>query len=295
MATTLDNWTPEKWLKKIGMGKYKQSFLDNGYDTPDLCANLSKEDLDAVGVTNKHHRSTLFTQARKLLKLVDKDRYLASMEGEVDGEESTPAMMGNGKLPPSAAGSIKNSVDSRVTIEKPPVSTGNQPGLLDYSEPWSGNGGANVSPASISAGAPTTAVATTVSQPGLMDYSEPWSGSFASAAAPGGSGGTSISSGAAKPVKRVLSGTSADSTDGPCIGATKKPPQSPGVTNDSSAGGKKDGSSAGMTRLQFKLKIREELFHRNVVLSEAPYCTEVRVLSCNTVIMARIELISNMP
>jgi len=111
MATTLDNWTLEKWLKKIGMGKYKQSFIDNGYETPDLCANLSKEDLDAVGVTNKHHRSTLFTQARKLLKLVDKDRYLASMEEGVDGEmtEPTPTMMGNGKLPPSAAGSSKDT------------------------------------------------------------------------------------------------------------------------------------------------------------------------------------------
>jgi len=172
-----------------------------------------------------------------------------------------------------------------VTLEKPPVGTGSQPGLLDYSEPWSGDGGTNaVSPASVSVGAPTTAVATTTgtAQPGLMDYSEPWSGSSVSPAPPGGSGGTSI------PVKRVLSGTSADSMDGPSICTPKKPPQSPGGVESSTV--KKEGS-AGMTRLQFKLKIREELFHRNVVLSEAPYCTEVRIMICEPE-MTRTELMS---
>ena len=208
------------------MSKYKQDFIDNGYETPELCAELNKEALDAMEVTNKHHRSTLFTQSRKLLKLVDKDRYLA-----LDGEETEEpqASVAPGKLQP-----VDNKDPNSLGIEHSPTSPNisSQPGLSDYSEPWSGGG--NASPAGANASPP-------------------------------------------KPVKRVLSGSRGDSTDGPSPShkniPQKKPP-SPGGMNDSST--KKD-TSTGMTRLQFKLKIREELFHRNVVLSEAPYCREVRL------------------
>jgi len=236
MASELDDWTLDKWLKRIRMGKYKQAFLDNGYDTPDLCANLSKEDLDAVGVTNKHHRSTLFTQARKLLEVVDNDSYLATADS-VDGQNGdtnasgggVPAVAVNGNLHSAAmtSSSSNNNKNSRVSQENPPA-TANQTGLMDYSEPWSG----------------------TTSSSGPQPL---------------------------KPVKRVTSGPRDDVTDGPTSSPCKKPP-SPGVSNDlssSSSNASKKESTTGMTRLQFKLKIREELFRRNVVLSELPYCREV--------------------
>jgi len=65
----MESWSVEEWLEKAGMGRYAQSFLDNGYDTPDLCANLKDEDLDAVGVVSKQHRSKIFAQAKILLEV----------------------------------------------------------------------------------------------------------------------------------------------------------------------------------------------------------------------------------
>ena len=65
----MESWSVEEWLENAGMGRYAQSFLDNGYDTPDLCANLKDEDLDVVGVVNKQHRSKIFAQAKILLEL----------------------------------------------------------------------------------------------------------------------------------------------------------------------------------------------------------------------------------
>ena len=238
MASELDNWTLDKWLKRIRMGKYKDEFVDNGYDTPELCANLSKEDLDAMGVTNKHHRGTLFTQARKLLELVDKDSYLATADrDEQDGDNTSggvPAVAVNGNLHyAGSSGSSSSNKNSRVSQEEPPA---------------------------------------TASQSGLMDYSEPWSGTTGTT--PSGNGPCP-----SKPVRRVVSGPRSDVTDGSGGGGIpyKKPP-SPGVSNDlsSSSATPKKESTTGMTRLQFKLKIREELFRRNVVLSELPYCREVR-------------------
>lgn len=62
----MEDWSVDEWLKKAGMGRYVQAFLDNGYDTPELCGGLKGEDLDAIGVTSKQHRSKLFAQAKIL-------------------------------------------------------------------------------------------------------------------------------------------------------------------------------------------------------------------------------------
>lgn len=61
-----DEWSVEEWLEKGGLAEYTTAFIDNGYDTPELCASLKVEDLDAIGITNKYHRSIIFTQARQL-------------------------------------------------------------------------------------------------------------------------------------------------------------------------------------------------------------------------------------
>lgn len=48
--------------------QYTESFVDNGYETVELCANLSNKDMNAIGITNKQHRSTLVIHARMLLE-----------------------------------------------------------------------------------------------------------------------------------------------------------------------------------------------------------------------------------
>jgi hypothetical protein len=238
MASDLENWSLEKWLKKLSLRKYKQAFIDNGYDTADLCANLNKEDLDAIGVTNKQHRSTLFTQARKLLLLVDKESYLASEE-VVDGPTSSKTITksspqlssGSGHTPPPP------TTPPPPSMPPPPSSTH----LPDYSEPWN------------SKALPTTTTTKNGTQP-LKKLSMP-----------------SNTVDGQSPAHRKTSGQSAT------LGlASRKaaPPLNPGTELP----GYKKESTGGMTltRLQLKLKIREELFLRNVVLSESPYCWEVR-------------------
>ena len=43
-----------------------QDFLDNGYDDLETVKKIGMEDLDAIGVTNKHHRGFLIDAVRVL-------------------------------------------------------------------------------------------------------------------------------------------------------------------------------------------------------------------------------------
>ncbi len=222
MSSDLENWTLDKWLKKLGLrGKYRQNFIDNGYDTPELCANLNKEDLDAIGVTNKHHRSTLFTQSRKLLGLVEKESELAS-SGDATNTELTARPL------PVPFGKANNTAPRNNLV---PVSSSTNE--LDYSEPWNGGDGGSSDPVPLS---PT----------------------------------------AKSPLHKIK--ISSDTTDCPgtgrkAIGSGQHISKSPGADLPAY---KNKAPTAGLTKLQLKLKIREELFTRGVVLSESPYCMEVR-------------------
>ena len=60
------DWSVEPWLEALGLGCYTESFLDNGYDLQELCANLKTEDLDAIGVKDEMHRARIFAEASKL-------------------------------------------------------------------------------------------------------------------------------------------------------------------------------------------------------------------------------------
>lgn len=236
MATDLDNWNLEKWLKRLGLRKYKQGFLDNGYDTPDLCANLNKEDMDAIGVSNKQHRGTLFTQARKLLALVDKEAWTASAE-VIDRDEAI-----NSKSSQSPSPKFHTAASGHTP--PPPPRSGppaSQPSvaLPDYSEPWNSK------------------VAAT--SPAKAQTLKPTAGEQPSDIPDGPS-----------PVHRKGSGQGSGQK-GVSASRKKLPPLSPGAELPAY---KREGSFK-LTRLQLKLKIREELFSRGVLLTEPPYCWEV--------------------
>ena len=66
MAWMEQSWTVEQWLKDAGMDKYTTKFLDNGYDTQDLCAELQDQDLDAIGIAKRDHRKRLFALSKQL-------------------------------------------------------------------------------------------------------------------------------------------------------------------------------------------------------------------------------------
>lgn len=84
MEESREEWSVHDWLEKAGMSEYIESFVDNGYDTPDLCAELQNDDLTAIGVKDKKHRSIIFSKARELLKLL-------SAAEITDGPVNTPA------------------------------------------------------------------------------------------------------------------------------------------------------------------------------------------------------------
>lgn len=241
MASDLENWTLDKWLKRVGLRKYKPAFIDNGYETADLCANLNKADLDAIGVTNKQHRGSLFTHARKLLELVDKESFLASEE-IVEKDEP-------GSRPKTKAKSPKLSTRHTPPPPATPPPPTNPP-------PPSASSAAQLAP--------------------LPDYSEPWNSKAISPAA--------VKNGLKMTVAATTPGDSTDGlspvhsavASGPGSGSRKKPPKPPTSPGAELPAYKREGS-AGTTRtkLQLKLKIREELFARGVVLTEPPYCWEV--------------------
>lgn len=62
----MDQWDVHSWLQEIDYHKrYAQSFIDNGYDQPSLCANLKDEDLDAIEV-DEEDRNNLFEHVERL-------------------------------------------------------------------------------------------------------------------------------------------------------------------------------------------------------------------------------------
>ena len=65
----MSSWSSTRdWLKGFGLEQYHSSFIENGYETQKLCANLKDEDLDGMNITNSRHREILFNQALVLWK-----------------------------------------------------------------------------------------------------------------------------------------------------------------------------------------------------------------------------------
>ena len=105
----LEKWDIYEWLEKAGMSQYAEGFVDNGYDTPDLCAELQNDDLTAIGVTNKKHRTVLFSKARELLNLLKNSE---TTDGPVVKQQAAPV--------------------SPIVVATSPTSPSNG----QYSEPW---------------------------------------------------------------------------------------------------------------------------------------------------------------
>lgn len=246
----LEIWSVEEWLERIGMSEYTDGFMDNGYETIELIGNMKGEDMDAVGVANKHHRGILFTQARLLLE-------------ETIGIESPQPT-----VPPSPKPVITLSLSGSASPTTPSSTCG-------YTEPWSASSGPLQSPAL---------------GPKAGDYTEPWNSSSGPLQSPTKTVGyTEPWNAGAAAKSNGIGSNSLEGTDGPMnsTGDTKppplpppnkpkknikKPPPSPGMKLPEY---KRENGDKGLTKLQLKLKIREELQKDAIVLSEYPYCTEV--------------------
>lgn len=56
----------EDWLRSLGLIHYTQPFLDNGYDELEICKEIGKEDLDAIGVRNFKDRTDILNAVDRL-------------------------------------------------------------------------------------------------------------------------------------------------------------------------------------------------------------------------------------
>ena len=51
--------TINKWLEVIGMGRYTQNFLEQGFATPRQILLLTQDDLEQLGVGPKDHQKKI--------------------------------------------------------------------------------------------------------------------------------------------------------------------------------------------------------------------------------------------
>ena len=226
-----EEWSTEKWLKKIGMSKYKQAFRDNGYETAELCASLSEVDMEAIGISNKNHKRSIFTQVGKLKEILG-----SSCEvGDSKGTHLSAPLTETQLITPHNSTEEESQCVTKNIKSRNRFSFGSsiiQTDLADYSEPWNG--------------ASITSTNDTSPMPKQKQM-------------------TKVSCGTPTNPTDVLS-TSSRSLN------RMRSPISPVLTESTTV--KKD-TNTGMTSLQLKLKIRDELFMKNIVLSEKPYCSEV--------------------
>lgn len=244
------------------MSEYTDGFVDNGYETIELVGQMKGEDMDAVGVASKQHRGILFTQARLLL-------------------EST---IGVPLAPPSPKPTLSHSMSGSVSPATP-----NSAG---YSEPWAAKVGPAPSPSQPSGYTEPWGVGTSTitppSKPG--DYAEPWNATSPAQTLTTSGGYTEPWNTGGSTVKHNGVGINAvESIDGPSPSiadmkppplpppnrpkkSAKKPPPSPGIKLPEY---KRENGDKGLTKLQLKLKIRDELQKDAIVLAEQPYTTMV--------------------
>lgn len=52
--------TINKWLETIGMGRYTQNFLEQGFATPRQILLLTMADIEALGVGTLEHQKKIF-------------------------------------------------------------------------------------------------------------------------------------------------------------------------------------------------------------------------------------------
>jgi hypothetical protein len=60
------SWNAKDWLKSFGLEQYYMCFIENGYETQRLCANLKKQDLDGMGIKSNIHRGILLNHSASL-------------------------------------------------------------------------------------------------------------------------------------------------------------------------------------------------------------------------------------
>lgn len=208
----MDGWDVNCWLEEIGYDKrYAQAFIDNGYDLPNLCANLKDEDLDAIEV-DKEDRNRLFEHVERL-------RHHSFA-----------------RIPISYSPVLDRNTSTRSTVN----SNGNVGnGLPSFTRPPLDNFGASQEP---SVKSPDSLGSVSHELP---EHTPPCT----------------------TEVQLYSEALNQSSTHPP-----KKPPRSSKKTGKSVPSALPlSSSNNGLSRLQLKLKLKEELQKDHIVINEPPY------------------------
>ena len=88
----------EDWLRSLGFIHYTQAFLDNGYDELEICKEIGKEDLDAIGVRNFKDRTDILNAVEKLKQSGTAVYFV--LEGNAAERELLPAQPERESYPP---------------------------------------------------------------------------------------------------------------------------------------------------------------------------------------------------
>ena len=232
-------WSVETWLDELGLGVYTERFLDNGYNLQELCANLKEEDLAAIGVEGGSDRKRIFAQSEALRK----DAMARFKSKRSVGSAGSTDQSG--------------SMDSRGSF---PGYSEPWEGVVDRAEPkhlytdvWVGDSDAlgNAAAALLNG----QIVADPPSETKKRQSTEKLKGGTFPPVAPG------------KPqrLKKAWPPTSPSQPLSPAPPPLHSLPPAP-------------ATAGGLTKLQLKLKVLEELQVDRIILSEAPYLKEVRII-----------------
>lgn len=127
--TSASEWSVADWLTSFGMKECLPKFLQHGYETEKLCANLLAEDMEAMCITDPLHLEVIFSQSKILNTKSEKSAAVANGQAPsfVPGEYSTPFDEADGASPklPLAKHKVRKSPvlhkKQRKSAEKHPA------------------------------------------------------------------------------------------------------------------------------------------------------------------------------
>ena len=235
-------WSVERWLDELGLGAYTESFLDNGYNLQELCANLKEEDLNAIGVEDRPDRKRIFAQSQALRKEAMARFKSKRSVGSAGSTDQSGSMGSRGSFP-----GYSEPWEGGVERAEP---------KHHYTDVWVGDSDAlgNAAAALLNG----QIVADSPGETKRKQSTDKLKGGTFPPAAPG------------KPqrLKKVWPPTAPSQP----LSAAPPPlhflPPAP-------------ATAGGLTKLQLKLKVLEELQMDRIILSEAPYLKEVRIIACS--------------
>ncbi|XP_069168435.1 uncharacterized protein [Procambarus clarkii] len=114
----------EEWLRSLHMEQYAESFIDNGYDDLEICKQIGAPDLDAIGVVNPGHRTTLLNAILLLREEGAASVYFTVEEAQLAARDHTTLRNSSGSRGRSSRSSrgSRGSGSTASTPGEPPAS-----------------------------------------------------------------------------------------------------------------------------------------------------------------------------